>query len=177
MKPGNTPVSYYAATRNILQDYPRLDGDHQCDIAVVGGGFTGVSTCLFLAERGYDVSLLEANRISWGASGRNGGQLIDGFTSVEKFEKKFGDSVAAMVRNMGVECRDIVVERIKKYDIDCDLKFGYLDVCGARQNRPNCVALKNISKTGSSTIFRTKCAWSTPMNWVSGSIPMPTLPA
>lgn len=122
--------SYYAASRNKQTDYPRLDGDQRCDIVVVGGGFTGVSTTLFLAERGYDVTLIEANRISWGASGRNGGQLIDGFTDTEKFRKKFGDSVADMVWQMGVECRDIVVDRIEKYAIDCDLKFGYLDVAG-----------------------------------------------
>lgn len=126
--------SYYAASRNILADYPALDGDHRCDVVVVGGGFTGVSTTLYLAERGYDVTLVEANRISWGASGRNGGQLIDGFTSEAKFRQKFGDSVADMVVQMGVECRDIVVERIEKYDIDCDLKFGYIDV--AAKDRP-----------------------------------------
>lgn len=122
--------SYYAASRNLRSDYPQLKGDHRCDVVVVGGGFSGVSTTLFLAERGYDVTLVEANRISWGASGRNGGQLIDGFTDTEKFRKKFGDSVANMVWQMGVECRDIVVDRIEKYSIDCDLKFGYLDVAG-----------------------------------------------
>ncbi len=122
--------SYYAASRNVLTDYPKLDGDHRCDVVVVGGGFSGVSTTLFLAERGYDVTLIEANRVGWGASGRNGGQLIDGFTNEDKFRKKFGDSVANMVWQMGVECRDIVVERIEKYSIDCDLKLGYLDVAG-----------------------------------------------
>jgi len=120
--------SYYADSRNVLTDYPKLDGDHRCDVVVVGGGFTGVSTTLFLAERGYDVTLIEANRVSWGASGRNGGQLIDGFTNIEKFQKNFDDSVADMVWQMGVECRDIVVDRIEKYSIDCDLKLGYLDV-------------------------------------------------
>lgn len=120
--------SYYAASRSIQTDYPTLKGDHHCDVVVVGGGFTGVSTTLFLAERGYDVALIEANRVSWGASGRNGGQLIDGFTGVEKFQKQFGDTEANMVRQMGVECRDIVVDRVEKYAIDCDLKFGYLDV-------------------------------------------------
>ena len=126
--------SYYAASRNIPEDYPALDGDRHCDVVVVGGGFTGVSTTLYLAERGYDVTLVEANRISWGASGRNGGQLIDGFTNETKFRKQFGESVADMVVQMGVECRDIVVERIEKYDIDCDLKLGYIDV--AAKDRP-----------------------------------------
>ena len=122
--------SYYAATRSIETDYPKLHGEHRCDVVVVGAGFTGLSTTLYLAERGYDVTLIEANRVGWGASGRNGGQLIDGFTNVEKFQKKFGHAEANMVRQMGLECRDIVVERIEQYAIDCNLKFGYLDIAG-----------------------------------------------
>jgi len=121
--------SYYAASRKLKIEYPRLVGEHRCDVAVVGAGFTGVSTALYLAERGYDVALVESNRIGWGASGRNGGQLIDGFTNVEKFERRSGPQAAAgMVRQMGLECRDIVVQRIEQYSIDCDLKLGFLDV-------------------------------------------------
>ncbi len=121
--------SYYAASRKLKIEYPSLVGEHRCDVAVVGAGFTGVSTALYLAERGYDVALIESNRIGWGASGRNGGQLIDGFTNVEKFERRSGQQVEAdMVRQMGLECRDIVVQRIEQYSIDCDLKLGYIDV-------------------------------------------------
>ena len=121
--------SYYAASRKLKIEYPSLVGEHRCDIAVVGAGFTGVSTTLYLAERGYDVALVESNRIGWGASGRNGGQLIDGFTNVEKFQKRSGQQAEAdMVRQMGLECRDIVVQRIEQYSIDCDLKLGFLDV-------------------------------------------------
>ena len=121
--------SYYAASRKLKIEYPSLVGEHRCDVAVVGAGFTGVSTTLYLAERGYDVALVESNRIGWGASGRNGGQLIDGFTNVEKFERRSGQQAEAdMVRQMGLECRDIVVQRVEQYSIDCDLKFGLLDV-------------------------------------------------
>jgi len=121
--------SYYAAARKLKIEYPSLVGEHRCDVAVVGAGFTGVSTALYLAERGYDVALVEANRIGWGASGRNGGQLIDGFTNVEKFERRSGQHAEAdMVRQMGLECRDIVVQRIEQYSIDCDLKLGYIDI-------------------------------------------------
>jgi len=121
-------ASYYAATRSTDTKYPRLDGEHRCDVAVVGGGFTGVSTALHLAERGYDVAVIEANRIGWGASGRNGGQLIDGFVDADKIEKRFGSQAADMARRMKFESRDIVVRRIEEYAIDCDLKFGFLDV-------------------------------------------------
>jgi len=83
---------------------------------------------LHLAERGYDVALLESNRIGWGASGRNGGQLIDGFVEEDRIEKRFGADAARIAYEMGLECRDIVVDRINKYAIDCDLRFGYLDL-------------------------------------------------
>lgn len=120
--------SYYAASRSTHTNYPILTGEHRYDVAVVGGGFTGVSTALHLVERGYDVALVEANRIGWGASGRNGGQLIDGFVDVSKIEKRFGAGAADMARRMGFESRDIVVQRIEEHSIDCDLKFGFLDV-------------------------------------------------
>ena len=73
--------SYYAATRNDPTERPALQGDVAADVCVVGGGFTGVSTALNLAERGYDVVLLEANRIGWGASGRNGGLVCSGYSA------------------------------------------------------------------------------------------------
>ncbi|TDJ39869.1 MAG: FAD-binding oxidoreductase [Gammaproteobacteria bacterium] len=120
--------SYYAATTNVRTDYPRLEGEHSCDIAVVGAGFTGVSTALALSERGYDVAIVEANRVGWGASGRNGGQLIDGMVDSAKIEKRLGKKAADIAYQMGVDCRDIVVANIEKYSIDCDLKFGYLDL-------------------------------------------------
>jgi glycine/D-amino acid oxidase-like deaminating enzyme len=123
--------SYYAATTNWQTDYPVLTGEHRCDIAIVGAGFTGLSTAVHLAERGYDVAVIEANRVGWGASGRNGGQLIDGIVEVKKIEeigRKYGESAANTVRQIGIESRNVVLDLIKKYDIDCDLKFGFLDV-------------------------------------------------
>lgn len=120
--------SYYAATANETTNFGPLRGTHRCDVVIVGGGFTGVSAMLHLAERGYDVALLESNRVGWGASGRNGGQLIDGFVEEEKIGKRFGSGAARLAYEMGLECRDIVVQRIDKYAIDCDLKFGYLDL-------------------------------------------------
>jgi glycine/D-amino acid oxidase-like deaminating enzyme len=120
--------SYYAATANWQTDYPQLKGEHRCDVAVVGAGFTGVSTALYLAEWGYDVALIEANRVGWGASGRNGGQLIDGFVDVDKIEERLGSDAAGIAYQIGIECRDIVLQRIERYSINCDLKFGFLDL-------------------------------------------------
>ena len=121
-------ASYYAATRNDTADHPALLGAHRCDVVVVGAGFTGVSAALYLAERGYDVAILESHRVGWGASGRNGGQLIDGFVEIEKIGNRFGLAAADMAYRMGLECRDIVVDRIEQHAIDCDLKMAYLDL-------------------------------------------------
>jgi glycine/D-amino acid oxidase-like deaminating enzyme len=92
--------SYYAATVNEKTDYPELEGARTADICVVGAGFTGVATALTLAERGYSVALIEANRVGWGASGRNGGQLINGIGGLEKIRKKHGEGIADMLWDM-----------------------------------------------------------------------------
>ncbi len=126
--------SWYAATVNRRTDYPVLRDEIRADVAVVGAGFTGLSTALFLAERGYDVVVLEARKVGWGASGRNGGQLLDGFVEIDKIERRLGHEAAQVAWRMGLECRDIVLERIERYGIDCDLKFGYLDLALNRRD-------------------------------------------
>ena len=120
--------SYYAATTNRQTDYPQLRGEQRCDVAVVGAGYTGLSSALYLAERGYDVAVIEAQRVGWGASGRNGGQLIDGFVDSDKIEKRVDATAVKIAREMGLECRDVVLDLIERYSINCDLKFGYLDL-------------------------------------------------
>ncbi|MEP5766472.1 MAG: FAD-binding oxidoreductase [Halieaceae bacterium] len=121
--------SWYAATANKAADYPILEGEVETDIVVVGGGFSGVNTALELCERGYEVVLVEANRLAWGATGRNGGQVIGGFGSnASKFRKTIGDQGVKTLYRMGIECVDIIRERVLQYDIDCDLRWGYCDV-------------------------------------------------
>ena len=73
-------ASYYAATANKQTVYEQLNGHKKTDVCVIGAGFTGISTALHLAERGYKVHVLEANKVGWGASGRNGGQMIGGIS-------------------------------------------------------------------------------------------------
>jgi gamma-glutamylputrescine oxidase len=130
--PKNTPEhtrSYYAASANTSASYPALDTHIEADIAVVGGGFTGVNTALELAERGYQVVLLEANRICWGASGRNGGQIIGGLGhNASQFRKVIGDEGVRSIYAMGNECVDIIRQRVERYRIDCDMRWGYCDV-------------------------------------------------
>jgi glycine/D-amino acid oxidase-like deaminating enzyme len=121
-------ASYYAATANHQTDYPRLLGAHQADICIVGGGFTGVASALTLAERGYKVAIVEANRVSWGASGRNGGQMIRGISGESKILSKFGADVAERLWKLRWRGHEIIHERVEKYGIQCDLKSGYMDV-------------------------------------------------
>jgi glycine/D-amino acid oxidase-like deaminating enzyme len=119
--------SYYAATVNETTNYPRLKEDLRVDVCVIGGGFTGVSTALALAEKSYSVCVLESNRIGWGASGRNGGQLIHGVSGEGLLAKRFPEK-GDLLWDMRWRGHDIIRERVEKYSIDCDLKSGYLDV-------------------------------------------------
>ena len=116
MKPENQQqehtASYYAATIKHPVTFPLLQGGHRADICIVGGGFTGVASALTLAERGYKVALIEANRIGWGASGRNGGQLIGGFSGASKIVKRFGKGVAKTVWDLRWRGHEIVHRRV-----------------------------------------------------------------
>ena len=119
--------SYYAATANEQTHYPMLKGSKSVDVCVVGAGFTGVSTALNLAERGYSVALVEANRVGWGASGRNGGHLISGVSGQEKIQKKRGNGTADMMWDLKWRGNEIIYDRVEKYNIDCDLKSGFVE--------------------------------------------------
>ena len=120
--------SYYAATANTRTDYPPLEGLVKVDVCVVGAGFTGVATALTLAERGYSVAIIEANRVGWGASGRNGGQLIGGINGEHKLARQLGDGMADLLWDIHWRGHDIIHERVGQYGIKCDLKSGYIDV-------------------------------------------------
>ena len=135
LPPGHLPVihqpypeSYYAATRNPDPGYPVLAGEIEADVCVCGGGFTGIATALSLAERGYSVVVLEQNRIGWGASGRNGGQVIGGFSGEALMAKRLGPVAADLIWDIGWRGNTLIAERVEKYAIDCDFKYGYMDV-------------------------------------------------
>jgi len=132
MVPEQHTGSYYAATANDTKAYPKLEGQVTADVCIVGGGFTGITTALELSERGYKVALIEANRVSWGASGRNGGQLIGGITGedrmVREYKRRTGKDVTDLMFEMAWTGNKTVRERVAKYNIQCDLKDGYVDV-------------------------------------------------
>ncbi|RON76447.1 FAD-dependent oxidoreductase [Pseudomonas chlororaphis] len=128
--PGHShPASYYSASSLPQPDYPALAGEHQADVCVVGGGFSGLNTAIELAERGFSVILLEARRIGWGASGRNGGQLIRGVGhGLEQFAPVIGEDGVRQMKLMGLEAVEIVRQRIERFQIPCDLTWGYCDL-------------------------------------------------
>jgi glycine/D-amino acid oxidase-like deaminating enzyme len=127
-RPQSHTGSYYAATVNHRTDYAPLAGDERADVCVIGAGFSGISTALHLAERGYDVRVVEANCIGWGASGRNGGEIIGGIAGESKMASRLGIEGEKILWEMRWAGHDIIRERIETYDIDCDLKWGYLEV-------------------------------------------------
>ncbi|HEY1996954.1 FAD-binding oxidoreductase [Paraburkholderia sp.] len=120
-------ASYYAATVNDTTRHAPLENTLQVDVCVIGAGLTGISAALNLAERGYTVAVLEASRVGWAASGRNGGQMIGGFAcEMDTFGKYMPAEDVRRIWAMGLETLDIVKERVAKHRIDCDLTFGYL---------------------------------------------------
>ena len=122
-------TSYYAASANKYEPFPTLEGSINCDVCVVGGGYTGLSSALHLAEMGYDVVVLEGARIGFGASGRNGGQLVNSYSrDIDVIEKNYGPDAAKMLGSMMFEGGDIIRERIQRYQIQCDYRPGGLFV-------------------------------------------------
>lgn len=127
--------SYYAASANASPKRAALGQSLQADVCVIGGGFSGLSAALHLAAQGRHVTLLEAARIGWGASGRNGGQIVHGLNaSLDTIGKRYGDDTANFVGGLVQEGASIIRGFVKNYAIDCDLKQGNLFVAfNARQ--------------------------------------------
>lgn len=118
-------ASFYAASANPQPQRPVLQGRVDVDVCIVGAGYTGLSSALHLAEAGYKVAVLEAAKVGWGASGRNGGQIVHSYSrDIDVIENKYGKTVANAMGKMAFEGARIIRERVAKYNIDCDLKNG-----------------------------------------------------
>ncbi|MGI9510286.1 MAG: NAD(P)/FAD-dependent oxidoreductase [Geminicoccaceae bacterium] len=134
---GAYPKSYYAATANPAPERTALIGKTETDICIVGAGYTGLSAGLYLAESGFEVAIVEAEKVGWGASGRNGGQIVNGFNaSMTTIRKRHGEALAANIGKTLHEGAAIIRERVKTYGIRCDLKRGNLfAACNTKQLR------------------------------------------
>lgn len=117
--------SYYAASAHPQPERPPLQGRIEADVCIVGAGYTGLSSGLHLAEAGFKVVVLEAAKVGWGASGRNGGQIVHSYSrDIDVIERNHGKAVAEAMGSMAFEGARVIRERVAKYGIDCDLKDG-----------------------------------------------------
>lgn len=128
-------TSYYAASANDKNIRPALSEQITADICVIGAGYTGLSTALHLAESGFKVVVLEGSRIGFGASGRNGGQIVHSFSrDIDFIEKHYGKETGTEMGKMAFEGGKIIRHFIRKYGIQCDLKeAGIFAACNAKQ--------------------------------------------
>jgi glycine/D-amino acid oxidase-like deaminating enzyme len=130
--------SYYEATvSRPLADDPMLEGSLDADVCVIGAGFSGLSVALECRERGLSVVVLDAHRPGWGASGRNGGQMLAGFAKDEIIEKQLGLEGARAAWAMSVDAVQLVRERIARYAIDCDFTPGFMTVATKTKRVPD----------------------------------------
>jgi gamma-glutamylputrescine oxidase len=113
--------SYYAATAHKQDARPALQGEATADVCIIGAGFSGISAALELTERGFSVIVLEAVRVGFGASGRNGGQIVNGYSrDLYVIAKTYGQDAGTAIAGMALEGGTIIRERIAKYNIACD---------------------------------------------------------
>ncbi|WP_225774428.1 NAD(P)/FAD-dependent oxidoreductase [Pseudomonas sp. Marseille-Q5115] len=119
------PPSYYAASANPVPARPALQETIEADVCVVGAGYTGLSSALHLLEQGFSVVMVEAARVGFGASGRNGGQIVNSYSrDIDVIERTVDKRQAELLGAMAFEGGRIIRERVARYNIDCDLKDG-----------------------------------------------------
>jgi len=124
---GQYPASYYAATADLPAPFDHARGALTCDICVVGSGFTGLSAVIHLAKAGYDVILLDAHRVGFGASGRNGGQVGTGQrVEQDALEKLVGKDAAHALWNLSLQSVQLVRDLIAKHDMGCEFVDGII---------------------------------------------------
>lgn len=121
------PESYYRATAALLAPFPALQCATSADVCVIGGGIAGCAAALTLAERGYRVVLLEAERVGWGASGRSGGQVMYGLAVEQaELEHELGLADARLVWQISLEGLEWLKSRIRRHAIQCDWTSGQM---------------------------------------------------
>ncbi|MCG9695880.1 FAD-binding oxidoreductase [Shewanella sp. Isolate11] len=117
--------SYYAASANNKQLRAKLADNIETDVCIIGAGYTGLSSAIHLLEAGFKVTVLEAARVGFGASGRNGGQIVNSFSrDIDTIEKTVGVEQGKLFGEMAFEGGRIIKHLVAKYNIQCDLKDG-----------------------------------------------------
>lgn len=127
---GEYPASYYAATATPLAHFPVLRGAITADVCVVGGGYMGLSAALHLAEAGYNVALIEAHRVGFGASGRNGGQVGSGQRPDQiDLERRAGRENARRLWDMAEDAKALVRSLIARHQMPVTWRPGVAQAC------------------------------------------------
>lgn len=127
---GEYPASFYAATATPLARFAPLQGAARADVCIVGAGYTGLSAALHLAERGFGVVVLEAHRVGFGASGRNGGQVGSGQRlDQEELERMAGKTAARAMWDMAEEAKALVADLITRHAMPVSLHPGVAHAC------------------------------------------------
>lgn len=139
--------TYYYDSRNLDIIRPHLAQNLHADVCVIGAGFGGLSAALELAEQGKSVIVLEGARIGFGASGRSGGQAINGFEDgIDEYVEQFGFEMTQKLWQMSLEAIDIIDERIAKYGIQCDWKKGYATLALNHRRMDDLLAIEKSSR-------------------------------
>ncbi|WP_386698129.1 NAD(P)/FAD-dependent oxidoreductase [Lonepinella sp. MS14436] len=139
--------TYYYDSRNLDLNQPHLAENLSTDICVIGAGLCGLSTALELAEQGKKVIVLDGARIGFGASGRSGGQAINGFEDgIDEYIEQFGFEQAKSLWEMSLEAIDIIDERVQKYQIQCDWKKGYATLALNQRRMDDLIAIEKASR-------------------------------
>lgn len=139
--------TYYYDSRNLDIIRPHLAQNAEADVCVIGAGFGGLSAALELAEQGKSVIVLEGARIGFGASGRSGGQAINGFEDgIDEYVEQFGFEMTQKLWAMSLEAIDIIDERIAKYGIQCDWKKGYATLALNHRRMDDLLAIEKSSR-------------------------------
>ena len=127
---GHYPPSFYAATATPFAPQPALHGDAQTDVAIIGAGYTGLSAALHLAQKGFSVTVLEAHRVGFGASGRNGGQVGSGQRLDQAaLERMLGREAAHQLWDIGAEAKALVKSLIQSHEMPVTFYPGIAHAC------------------------------------------------
>lgn len=139
------PPSYYAASANPTPARPALQETTEADVCVVGAGYTGLSSALHLLEQGFSVVVVEAAKVGFGASGRNGGQIVNSYSrDIDVIERTVGARQAALLGAMAFEGGRIIRDRVARYNIACDLKDGGVFAAITRKQMGHLEAQKRL---------------------------------
>ena len=139
------PPSLYADTAVAPTPTPPLDTDKKVSVAIIGGGFTGLSTALHLAEQGVDVTVLEAQQPGWGASGNNGGQVNPGLKhDPDQIEADFGAELGGRMIAFAYGTTNYTFDLIRRYQIPCEARQN--GTLRAAYNEASAAAIENTAR-------------------------------